>query len=164
MALIHLPFDIIFVILFCSQLTSHLVDAMGNVPQRTSFVCGYVLQDWPNRILSHSVESCQDNYSFNYWLECGLDSLTDEWDKVLFTLVFLLKFLTMQHTAQFSCANSKESTRSSQYCCHLKHIFWHCNQTSGEMESYLQQLYDILPIAFKDIGHTEQYRPGLQVH
>lgn len=34
----------------------------------------------------------QDNSSFNYWLECGLNSLTDEWDKVLFTLDFCSSF------------------------------------------------------------------------
>lgn len=34
---------------------------MLNVPQRTSLVYGYVLQDWPNRMLSHSAKSCQDN-------------------------------------------------------------------------------------------------------
>lgn len=56
-----LSFDILFVILFCPWWSSCLADAMVNVSQRTLFVCGNVLQDWPKGILSHSVESCQDN-------------------------------------------------------------------------------------------------------
>ena len=76
-------------------------------------------------ILSHSVESCQRQLTFQLLTGMWPGFLTDEWDKTLFTCIFCWSSSPLWHVFQFSCTNHDQSS--------VKQILFH-EALRGELQ------------------------------